>query len=88
MGKKKVARQDLRANVRSGHASLNPEVKDRGANLQPVTWRITALFLHGYIIYISKLTEEYTSPELSITVSTCRVESESGRFNPEYSHPG
>jgi len=53
-----------------------------------VAWQITAIFLHGYIFYISKLTEEYTSPELSITVSTCRVEGESGRFNHGYFHPG
>ena len=46
----KWARQDLRARLNTYHPSLNPDVKGGGANLQPVTWRITALFQLGYKI--------------------------------------
>jgi len=37
--------------MKSVYLSLNPEVKDRRANLQPAAWRITALFQLDYISF-------------------------------------
>jgi len=53
---KRWARQDLRERVITYNPSLNPDARGGGANLQPAAWRITALFLLGYISYRKELT--------------------------------